>query len=68
MQLGKSTDDNTKYTYIVKMPLQYWVMDSAVLEVYIQCYSACQLHSNLTGLILDFVNKHYLFSAQLGCL
>lgn len=68
MQLGKSTDDKTKYMCVVKMPLQYWVMDSAVLEVYRQCYSACQQHSNLAGLIVDFVNKHYLFSTQLGCL
>lgn len=62
MQLGKNADVKTKYASIVKMPLQHWVMNSAVLEVYRQCYAACELHSNLASVILDFVNKHHLFS------
>jgi len=65
MQLDKSADVKTKYTSIAKILLQHWVMDSAVLEVYRQSSSACQLHLNLASVILDSVNKHHLFSVQL---
>lgn len=63
MQLDKSADVKTKYMSILKMPLQHWVMDSAVLEVYrlLQCVSTAFKLS----VILDFVNKHHLLFIQL---